>query len=148
MNHQKEKALQQFRDGLNCAQAVLISYEEEFELDKSIALSVACGFGGGMGRLQETCGAVTGAFMVLGLYNCRMYTDNHQRKENTYSMVQTFNERFIARNNTTSCAGLLNCDLKTKEGRTQAKENRLFDTICEKCIADAITIIEEITGTA
>jgi C_GCAxxG_C_C family probable redox protein len=139
------KTLQQFRDGLNCAQSVLIAYEEEFRLDRNLALSVACGFGGGMGRLQETCGAVTGAFMVLGIFNCRKYADNDDRKEHTYAAIQAFNKRFIARNKTTNCAKLLNCDLKTREGRMFAKENRLFDTICEKCISDALSILSELT---
>lgn len=54
------KAIESFRSGLNCAQAVVTAYADELNFDNNLALSVSCGFGGGMGRLQETCGAVTG----------------------------------------------------------------------------------------
>lgn len=67
----EEKAIVSFKAGLNCAQAVLTAYADDLSFDNNLALSVSCGFGGGMGRLQQTCGAVTGSFMVLGIYNCR-----------------------------------------------------------------------------
>ena len=67
----EEKAIRSFKSGLNCAQAVLTSYSDELKFDNNMALSVACGFGGGMGRLQETCGAVTGSFMVLGIHTVK-----------------------------------------------------------------------------
>lgn len=79
--HIEEEAILSFKSGLNCAQAVLTAYSEEMNFDKKLALSISCGFGGGMGRLQETCGAVTGSYMVLGVYNCKKVTDNQDRKE-------------------------------------------------------------------
>ena len=139
-----EKAITTFRSGLNCAQAVLTAYSDELNFDNNLALSVSCGFGGGMGRLQETCGAVTGSFMVLGIYNCKKFSDNKERKEATYSMIQEFSKIFIQINGTTDCLSLLKCDLKTEEGNRFAKENNLFGTICEKCISDSIGILEEI----
>ncbi len=54
-------AVQLFQSGLNCAQRVLISFSEKLNFDKKLATAISLGFGGGMGRLQETCGAVTGA---------------------------------------------------------------------------------------
>ena len=141
----EEKALESFRSGLNCAQAVVTSYSENMNFDSNLALSISCGFGGGMGKLQETCGAVTGSFMVLGIYNCKKFSENKERKEATYSMVQKFSERFKHINSSTDCISLLKCDLKTEEGNRYAKENDLFGTICEKCISDSIRIISELT---
>lgn len=141
----EEKAIRTFRSGLNCAQAVVTAYAEEMKFDNNMALSVSVGFGGGMGRLQETCGAVTGSFMVLGIFNCKKLTDNNDRKEATYSMIQKFSQEFKLINGTTDCLELLKCDLKTEEGNRYAKENNLFGTVCEKCISDSVRIINKLT---
>jgi C_GCAxxG_C_C family probable redox protein len=139
-----EIAIRSFNADLNCAQSVMTAYMEEFNIDPEIALSVSCGFGGGMGRLQETCGAVTGAFMVLGIHNCKKYTDNKDRKEKTYAMIQEFSDKFKSLHGTMDCRLLLNCDLRTEEGQRYVKENKLHETICEKCVSDSIRLIEEL----
>ncbi len=144
MKSNEEKAVQSFQSGFNCAQAVLTAYSDKMGFDNKLALSLSCGFGGGMGRLQEKCGAVTGAFMVFGIYNCQKYTDNKERKNETYSMIQRFNNEFIAIHGTSDCKSLLKCDLKTDEGQRFLKENRLSETVCEKCITDAIKIVDKL----
>jgi len=60
-------AINSFRSGYNCAQSVLYAFKDDFDFDENLALDISVGFGGGMERLQEKCGAVTGAFMVMGL---------------------------------------------------------------------------------
>src|SRR5512133_1334381 len=122
----KEKAIESFRSGLNCAQAVVTAYSDELHLDNNLALSVSCAFGGGMGRLQETCGAVTGSFMVLGIHTCNRITENNDRKEVSYAMVQKFAEKFRELNGSTDCIDLLKCELKSDADRRYAKENNLF----------------------
>jgi len=141
----KEKAIDSFRSGLNCAQAVLTVYTNDLNFDESLALRISCGFGGGMGRLQETCGAVTGSYMVFGMHICGKYADNKERKEETYALVQKFSDKFTALHGTMNCKQLINCDLGTEEGQRYAKKNDVHGTICEKCIADSIEIIEELT---
>jgi C_GCAxxG_C_C family probable redox protein len=143
----EEKTIELFRSGLNCAQTVLTSYSDKLDFDNNLAMSIACGFGGGMGRLQETCGAVTGAYMVLGVYNCKKFADNKERKESTYAMVQKFNNKFKEINGTTECIVLLKCDLKTEEGHRYAVQNKLFETVCEKCISDSLGIIDQLITT-
>jgi len=83
MEIKENKAISSFRTGLNCAQAVLTAYSDDLNYDNNLALNISCGFGGGMGRLQETCGAVTGSFMVLSIYNSNRYIDNKEKKEET-----------------------------------------------------------------
>ena len=144
MDSKADKAIVTFRSGLNCAQAILTAYSDGLSFDNTLALNVSCGFGGGMGRLQETCGAVTGSFMVLGIYNSGKYTDNKDRKEATYSMIQKFSDKFKSIHGSTDCKSLLNCDLKTEEGQQYMKENKLIERVCEKCISDSIEIIEEL----
>jgi C_GCAxxG_C_C family probable redox protein len=144
MKTKEEKAIEGFRSGLNCAQAVLKGYSDTLRFDNEFALNISAGFGGGMGRLQETCGAVTGSYMVLGVYNGMKYTDNKDKKEFTYSMIQKFSDKFISLNGTTNCRALLKCDLRTEEGMQLAHENNLFEEVCEKCIADSFKIIDEL----
>jgi C_GCAxxG_C_C family probable redox protein len=144
MNKRTEKTISGFRAGLNCAQAVLTAYSDELNLDQDIAINISSGFGAGMGRLQETCGAVTGSYMVLGIYNGNKYSDNKVKKEVTYSMIQKFTADFKEMNTFSDCKSLLNCDLKTESGQLFAKENNLFGTICEKCIIDSISILDKL----
>ena len=142
----KEKAIESFKSGLNCAQAVLTSFSEELGFDEEFALRTSCGFGGGMGRMGGTCGAVTGSYMVLGMINCKKFTDNKDRKEATYRMVQNFTEKFKIIHGTTDCHSLMNCEIITEEGYRYAAENNLFEKVCEKCIEDSIRIIGEVKG--
>ncbi|KPK87296.1 MAG: hypothetical protein AMS27_03020 [Bacteroides sp. SM23_62_1] len=145
MKSKKEEiAIDTFKSGLNCAQSVLTAYSDNLNFDNHLALRMACGFGAGMGRLQETCGAVTGSFMVFGIFNCNKFSDNKDRKEKTYEMIQSFTDKFIAIHDTTNCKSLINCDLKTERGRQYAHDKRLFEIVCEKCILDSIKIIEEL----
>lgn len=142
----KNAAIENFRNQLNCAQAVLGAFSDQYHIDRNTALSISCGFGAGMGRLQETCGAVTGSFMVLGLHNCKKLTDNKQRKDGTYGMIQEFEKRFKKIHGTLKCADLLNIDLRTEEGQHLFHDQQMNVHICEKCIADAVTIVENLTA--
>lgn len=144
MEPKSEKAIKAFKSGYNCAQSVVVAFAEDLHFDRNAALSTAVGFGGGMGRLQETCGAVTGAFMVLGLHNSAKYADNLALKNATYPMIRQFDAKFKAIHKTTNCKALLQCDLNSEEGHAYAVENKLFERICEKCIADAVCIVEEL----
>jgi len=140
----EDKAIDSFKSGLNCTQSVLTAYSDDLNFDNHLALRMACGFGAGMGRLQETCGAVTGSFMVLGIYNCKKHSANNDRKEKTYEMIQRFTDRFKANHGATDCKSLLNCDLRTGEGRQYAHDKQLYEIVCEKCISDSIRMIEEL----
>jgi len=143
MKSNEEKAIESFQSGLNCAQAVVSSFSEKMGFDKNLAVSLSGGFGGGMGRLQETCGAVTGAFMVLGIYNSQKFTDIAERRERTNSMVQQLSHEFKKLHGFTDCRTLLNCDLRTEEGQQIHKEKNNSKIICEKCIVDAVRILEK-----
>ena len=136
-----DDAVDCFNEGFNCSQAILSAYCEEFGMDKKTALRLACGFGAGMGRLQETCGAVTGAYMLFGLKYGKFTKGDEESKEKTYSMVMEFTSRFIKRNGTTSCREILGFNLLT-EDKQKAKEK--FSVICPKIVRSAAEIIEEI----
>lgn len=139
----EETALEAFRSGLNCAQSVVKSYAESSGADENALLGISTGFGGGMARLQHTCGAVTGAFMVLGMVNSGRYTDRKEIKDTTYAMIREFNTKFLASHGSTDCRTLLGCDLNTEEGQAYMKQFKLSETICEKCVVTAVSILNE-----
>ncbi len=144
MNAKITKALETFRSGRNCAQTVLITFTADLEVDSNLALDLSSGFGAGMGRLQETCGAVTGAFMVLGLYNSRICLTEDETKESTISMIQNFSKKFIRIHGVTDCKSLLKCDLKTEEGQKEYRQYHLSERVCEKCIQNSVSIVQEL----
>ncbi|MFP4288061.1 MAG: C-GCAxxG-C-C family protein [Bacteroidota bacterium] len=140
----KDIAKKVFYNGYNCAQTVVKSFENELDFDEVTAMSMSSGFGGGMGKMQKTCGAVTGAFMVLGLYNAQKNTDNVVIKRETGIMSATFHQKFLELNKTSSCFELLKTSLSTPDGKRFYDEQNLKKKICEKCIYDAIDIVEGI----
>ena len=133
-----------FEEGFSCSQALFSTYSPQFGLDREIALKVADAFGGGMGRMGEICGAVTGAFMVIGLKHGRTIADDKQSQGKTYSLVNEFASRFKSRNGSIVCRELLGYDISTPEGMNTAKEKKLFATLCPKYVRDAAEIIEQI----
>jgi C_GCAxxG_C_C family probable redox protein len=136
------RAVARFKEGFNCSQAVLSVYGPQFGLFRETALKLACGFGGGM-RMGQVCGAVTGAFMVLGLKYGQSDAENKKSKETTYRLVEEFTEKFRARNGSVICKELLGCDISTPEGLKTAIEKGLFRNFCPQIVQDAAEILEE-----
>ena len=139
-----ERAVSCFEEGFSCAQAMLSTYGPQFGLERELALKVSGAFGGGMARMGETCGAVTGALMVIGLRYGKTKADDEQAKEKAYSLVKEFVDQFKARNGSITCKELLGCDINVPEERLVAKEQGLFDTLCPRFVQDAAEIIEQL----
>ncbi len=93
-----EKAVSCFNEGFMCSQAVLAAYAGQFSMDRETALKVSAAFGGGMGRMGEICGAVTGAFMVIGLKYGRIAVRDTKALEKTNRLVKEFSDRFKSLN--------------------------------------------------
>src|SRR5512135_3437158 len=100
-----------FQQGFICSQAVLAAYAPNLDLPYETALKIAAGFGGGMGRSGEVCGAVSGAIMIIGLYTELIEPGNSTAKENTYALTQHLIEQFKERHGTILCRELLDCDI-------------------------------------
>ncbi|MFH1377668.1 MAG: C-GCAxxG-C-C family protein [Planctomycetota bacterium] len=137
-------ATTKFLDGYNCAQSVLFAHCEELGLDEDLALKMACGFGAGMGRAQEVCGAASGGVLVLGLRHGRGSNDAPTATETTYAKTREFLTKFKAACGGLTCRELLKgCDLLTPEGHQQFKDNDLRRKICVPCVEAAVKILEE-----
>ena len=139
-----ERALALFKEGFSCSQAVLAAYAEGLGLPREEALRIAQAFGGGIAKSGDWCGAVTGAFLVIGLKHGRVRADDAAAKDRTYALVQDFTKRFKARHGTARCNELLGCDISTPEGQRTIDERKLHQTVCEGLILDAAGILDEI----
>jgi C_GCAxxG_C_C family probable redox protein len=139
-----QKATECFKEGFSCSQAILSAFSEYFGLDKTTALKISQSFGGGMAHMGETCGAVTGAFMVIGLKHGRIRADDDQAKEKTYELVQEFVQKFRLAHGSIVCKELLGYDLGQEEEAKKAQEKHLFDELCPKLVRTAAEILEEL----
>ncbi|MGE5372691.1 MAG: C-GCAxxG-C-C family protein [Solirubrobacterales bacterium] len=138
-----EQAVQAFQEGLSCSQALFATYGSELGLDSAAAIRIASGFSSGMARLGRTCGAVTGAMMVIGLASD--YTpDSLPKREQLFEKVRALWNRFEQRNGSTECRILVGCDLSNPEERLMAKDSGVLDRVCPKLVRDAAEILEEL----
>ncbi len=129
---------------MNCSQSVLNAFSEDYGLDKKLALQIAQGFGGGMGHTGQTCGAVSGAYMALGLSQ-KITTDNAREKiDGTYALMEKFNKEFKQLHGSLNCTGLLGYDLSKPEEATKAREEGLFASKCPVFVSDAVKIVEKL----
>jgi C_GCAxxG_C_C family probable redox protein len=134
---------ERFDNGLNCAQAVLTAFSDELKMDEPALLRLGAGFGGGMARQQMTCGAVTGAYMVIGMM-LDPADPNPSLKEKARTGCQLFSDRFLTMHKSLLCRELLGHDMNTDEGRMQIDLHDLFSTVCTSCVKDAVNIVGQI----
>ena len=138
------ETVETYLKGFSCSQAILSAFSTQFDLDKEIALKLATAFGGGIGRMGKTCGAVTGALMVIGLKYGRIKIEDLEAKERVYDLVDQFVKKFIILNGSIECKELLGCDISIPDGRQVALEKNFFKEICPKFVRDAAQILNQI----
>jgi C_GCAxxG_C_C family probable redox protein len=146
MNKQ-EKARKLHHQKFNCSQSVLATFGNEYGVSEDICLRISCAFGGGMGRQQDTCGAVTGALMVLGLKYGKSMNYTEEKKPDTYIKTREFFRMFKKLHGSTNCRELLGgLDLNDPEDYKKIIDGNLFEAKCGKYITDAVAIVEELTS--
>jgi C_GCAxxG_C_C family probable redox protein len=137
-----ERAVSCFKSGLVCSQAICSTYGPRLGLDVETALKISSSFGGGMGNTGGTCGAVTGAFMIIGLRSGRISVEDVDAKEENYELLRKFVREFKHRNGSIICRELLGHDISIPEELQLAREEKLFETLCPELVRDAAEIIE------
>ena len=141
----EEIAKNNFTDGYNCPQAVLCAFEDVTGLEKETAAKLASSFGGGIGRMREVCGAVSGSCMVLGLV--KGYADPKAGKEKTdhYALIQEFARRFKEENGSIICRELLQGVPVTTGGKPEERTETYYKKRpCAELVACAAGIVEEL----
>ena len=139
-----EHVSEQFRSGLNCAQAVLGEYAADLGVDLDTARRIACAFGGGLGHTGGVCGAVSGAIMVIGLAVCAPGSGALASSARSDDLVRAFLAEFAQRHGSTVCSQLLECDIGTPEGRAEAARLGVFDSRCPRYVKDAVEILDDL----
>ncbi len=143
MSERSDKALDLFKEGQFCSQAVLSAFCDSIDITPEMALKIASGFGGGMGRMGEVCGAVTGAFLALGLYTWQGPTATTAEKNKINDRVRDFTARFKEQYGSIVCRDLLGCDIGQPEGHQEAIDKSVFVSVCRPVVQDAVRILED-----
>ncbi len=140
----KEKAMAYFRQGYNCAQAVVLAFADLTDMDEATLSRMSCSFGGGMGRLREVCGTVTGMFLVTGLLRGYDGAETGEVKAAHYARIQALAREFEKQNGSIVCRELLalrqkHRDDPTPEARTEAY---YAGRPCAELVGSAAEILE------
>ena len=144
---EKFKAREMFADGHTCSQAVLTAFAPRYNLPRDLALKLSCSFGGGMGRQGMTCGAITGAMMVLGLDSGRVQLDDDAARDRNDALVQEFFSRFQEKYKTFDCNELTGIQMSCPEARAQGKEDGSFQQVCPGVVDFAAELVSELLET-
>jgi C_GCAxxG_C_C family probable redox protein len=132
-----------FREGYSCSQSVFSALAAQWNIDPTVSLRIAAGFGGGLARSAGTCGCVTGAIMAIGLAQRGIGPEeNRAEKEKTYEASRRFMRAFAERNGSILCPELLGCNVSTPEGLAEARRRGLFQSRCTKVVRDAVQIVQ------
>lgn len=140
----KEKAMQSFLDGYNCAQCMMLAFEDMLTIDLDTALNIASPFGGGMGRLREVCGSVSGMFLVLGFIKGYHEPGNYEGKKELYEHVQELARRYEEANGSIICRDLLGLNVKKQEATPEKRTEEYYKKRpCAEKIGSAAEILEQ-----
>ena len=140
----KEKAMQSFLDGYNCAQCMMLAFEDMLTIDLDTALKIASPFGGGMGRLREVCGSVSGMFMVLGFVKGYNEPGYYEGKKELYEHVQELARRYEEANGSIICRDLLGLNVKKEEATPEKRTEEYYKKRpCAEKIGSAAEILEQ-----
>lgn len=129
-----EKAVELHSRGFNCAQAVACAFAEDVAVPEEVLFAACEGFGLGMGGMEATCGAVSGAVMVAGLQHSSGDLQNTMTKAHTYKYTREITGAFAERNHSLTCKEL------------KGVETGIVLRSCQDCIRDAVEIAEQVLG--
>jgi C_GCAxxG_C_C family probable redox protein len=117
---------------------------KDLGIDRATALRFSCSFGGGMAHTGNTCGAVTGALMVIGMKYGRTDIEDLAAKEKTYAVANAFITEFLWRDHAIGCTDLIGLNLSDPKGLAAARQNDLFRVKCTRYVRDAAEILEKL----
>ena len=137
-----EKAVELFKEGFNCSQAVVGAFADKYGFTREQALKMSASFGGGIGRMRETCGAACGLFMLAGLETGCTDGSDRDGKAANYALVQELAEEFKQRNGALRCADLLGLSKKEPVvSIPEARTNQYYaKRPCVKMVEEAARI--------
>lgn len=140
----KEKAMQLFEEGYNCAQSVFLAFEDLHGSDRKTAAMLSSSFGGGMGRLREVCGTVTGMFLVAGILYGYDDPKAGEEKAEHYARIQELAKDFEEKNGSIICRELLGLNVKREVPVPEARTKEYYKKRpCRELVGQAVEILEQ-----
>ncbi len=144
-SEKQNKALSLFEGDYNCSQSVFAALVAGEELNEDEALKIATAFGGGMGKRQHTCGAVTGALMALGYFKGKGTNDAVENKTHTYDLTNEFFAQFEQLHGSTRCLDLLDgLNMNDQEDYLKLLEKGYFKINCRHYVSDAVALSQKL----
>ena len=142
------KAMALFKEGYNCSQAVCLAfadvYSEKYAIEESTVLKLSSSFGGGMGRLREVCGAVTGMFIVAGILYGYDAPDADEEKKAHYGRIQKLAHDFEVQSGSIICRDLLGLTQKRDEPVPEKRTESYYQKRpCVEKVGQAAAILEQ-----
>ena len=140
--NRKELAMENFLKGYNCTQAVFLAFQDLFEMDEKTAAKLSSSFGGGMGRLREVCGAVSGMFLVAGMLYGYDTPGAHQEKSDHYKRIQELAKAYELENGSIVCRELLGLSEKRQQPVPEKRTEEYYKKRpCPKLVGMAAAIM-------
>lgn len=138
-----DTATKNFANGITCSASVFSVFAKELGLDEKTARKIACGFGGGISKTGNICGAVSGAIMVIGLKYGKAEEGDNAATEKTRAITRQFIQEFTKKNGSVNCTELLGYNMKNPDEYAAAAKANVFKTKCPAYIQDAVNILEK-----
>lgn len=136
-----KKAVELFESGYNCSQAIVLAFEDYLNVDRKTLQSLSSSFGGGISRLREVCGCVSGMAIVMGIIRGDYDVNDNDQKAKHYELIQKLALKFKEKTNSINCAELLN---KVKEVENPTPEIRSKEYYEKRPCSKYIKIMAEI----
>ena len=146
MSALSDEAEAMYNSGFSCAQSVLACAGRQWGLSREMAVRLGEAFGAGMCRHDQTCGAVTGGLMAIGLKYSRGEWRDDAMRQKANETASEFMARFAALNGSVTCTGVLGVNLADPAGEEEAQRKGLFATVCARAVRDAVEILEDLLG--
>ena len=142
IQHRVDKAVALFKQGFNCSQSVFAACADIYGIeDQALALRLSASFGGGIGRMRQTCGAACGMFMLAGLENGSVIEGDSEGKKQNYALVQDLANKFKAENGSLICSELLGIAPKQQDPQPEARTDAYYQKRpCVEMVATAVRI--------
>ncbi|MCR5404237.1 MAG: C-GCAxxG-C-C family protein [Butyrivibrio sp.] len=140
----REAAMANFLKGYNCSQSIILAFEDMLPVDRSVLSKMASSFGGGMGRLREVCGSVSGMFMIAGLLYGYDGPETGQVKADHYARIQELARRFEEKHGSIVCREMLGLSVRRDAPVPEARTQEYYKKRpCAEIIGDAAEILEQ-----
>lgn len=136
--------MENFKKGYNCSQSIVLTFADILPLDRDTLSRMASSFGGGMGRLREVCGAVSGMFVVAGLLYGYEGPETGQVKAEHYARIQDLAHKFEEKHRSIVCREMLELSVKHDAPTPEARTEEYYKKRpCVEIIGDAAQILDE-----